>query len=131
MLKIKNSYNVIGVMSGTSLDGVDICFCNFSFENDEWKFLIHNTETVSYEKNWVSKLSNAHCIDQSELKKLDIEYTYYLSSIILKFIPFKLSEIWIAICSTIVLNISSTESLYVSINGKILFLTHSIPKDFG
>ena len=86
MLKIKNSYNVIGVMSGTSLDGVDICFCNFSFENYEWKFLIHITETVSYEKNWVSKLSNAHCIAQSELKKLDIEYTYYLSSIILDFI---------------------------------------------
>ena len=74
MLKIKNSYNVIGVMSGTSLDGVDICFCNFSFENDKWNFLIHNTETVSYDKNWVSKLSNAHYIAQSELKKLDIEY---------------------------------------------------------
>mgnify|MGYP003345407714 FL=1 len=86
MLKIKNSYNVIGVMSGTSLDGVDICFCNFSFENDEWKFLIHNTETVSYEKNWLSKLSNAHCIAESELKQLDIEYTYYISSIILDFI---------------------------------------------
>ena len=86
MLKIKNSYNVIGVMSGTSLDGVDICFCNFSIENDEWKFLIHNTETVSYEKNWISRLSNAHSIAQSELKKLDIEYTYYLSSIILDFI---------------------------------------------
>ena len=86
MLKIKNSYNVIGVMSGTSLDGVDICFCNFSFENDEWKFLIHNTETVCYEKSWISKLSNAHCIAESELIKLDIEYTYYLSSIILDFI---------------------------------------------
>ena len=46
MLKIKNSYNVIGVMSGTSIDGVDICFCNFSFENQEWKFLILNAETV-------------------------------------------------------------------------------------
>ena len=86
MLKIKNSYNVIGVMSGTSLDGVDICFCNFSFENNEWKFLIHDTETVSYEKSWVSKLSNAHCFSESELKKLDIEYTYYLSSVILDFI---------------------------------------------
>ena len=50
MLKIKNSYNVIGVMSGTSLDGIDICFCNFSHENQQWKFKIHNTDTVSYEK---------------------------------------------------------------------------------
>ena len=86
MLKIKNSYNVIGVMSGTSLDGIDICFCNFSLENEEWKFLIYNAETVSYEKNWLSKLSNAHCISESELQKLDIEYTNYLSTIILDFI---------------------------------------------
>jgi len=86
MLKIKNSYNVIGVMSGTSLDGIDICFCNFSFENEEWKFLIYNTETVAYEKSWVSKLSNAHCISESELQKLDIEYTSYLSKIILAFV---------------------------------------------
>tara|TARA_B100002052_G_scaffold215191_1_gene197141 strand:- start:194 stop:1222 length:1029 start_codon:yes stop_codon:yes gene_type:complete len=73
-------------MSGTSLDGIDICFCNFSFENEEWKFLIHNAETVSYEKSWVSKLSNAHCISESELNTLDIEYTNYLSNIILDFI---------------------------------------------
>ena len=73
-------------MSGTSLDGIDICFCNFLFENEEWKFLIHNTETVPYEKSWISKLSNAHCISESELNTLDIEYTYYLSNIILDFI---------------------------------------------
>ena len=86
MLKIKNSYNVIGVMSGTSLDGVDICFCNFSFENQEWKFLILNTETVFYEKIWINKLSNAHCISDNELQQLDVEYTSYLSKIILDFI---------------------------------------------
>ena len=86
MLKIKNSYNVIGVMSGTSLDGIDICFCNFSLENEEWKFIIHNTDTVFYEKSWVSKLSNAHCVSESELQKLDIDYTNYLSNIILDFI---------------------------------------------
>jgi anhydro-N-acetylmuramic acid kinase len=73
-------------MSGTSLDGVDICFCNFLLENDEWKFLIYDSETVAYEKSWVSKLSNAHCSSESELKKLDIEYTCYLSSIINDFI---------------------------------------------
>ena len=34
----------------------------------------------------MSKLSNAHSIAESELKKLDIEYTYFLSSVILDFI---------------------------------------------
>ena len=86
MLKIKNSYNVIGVMSGTSLDGIDICFCNFSYENEDWKFLIQNAETVSYDKSWEYKLSNAHLISESELEKLDIEYTAYLSTVILSFI---------------------------------------------
>jgi len=86
MLKIKNSYNVIGVMSGTSLDGIDICLCNFLFENEDWKFSIQNAETVFYDKSWVFRLSGAHGISDSELEQLDLDYTLYLSDIILGFI---------------------------------------------
>jgi anhydro-N-acetylmuramic acid kinase len=86
MLKLKNSYNVIGVMSGTSLDGVDLCYSNFSYENKEWKFLIQNTETVLYENYWATKLINAHSFSDADLEELDIEYTSFLSQIILRFI---------------------------------------------
>ena len=86
MLKIKNSYNVIGVMSGTSLDGVDLCFSNFSYENKDWKFIIGVTETVPYEKSWITKLINAPNLSENELDELDLEFTSYLSKIILVFI---------------------------------------------
>ena len=86
MLKIKNSYNVIGVMSGTSLDGIDLCFSNFSYENQDWKFKILVSDTVPYEKSWITKLTNAHSLSEIELKELDLEFTLYLSKIILSFI---------------------------------------------
>ncbi len=86
MLKIKNLYNVIGVMSGTSLDGVDICFSNFSYENQDWKFKILVSDTVPYDKSWITKLTNAHSLSEIELKELDLEFTLHLSKIILSFI---------------------------------------------
>ena len=86
MLKIKNSYNVIGVMSGTSLDGVDLCFSNFSYENQDWKFKILVSDTVPYDKSWITKLTNAHSLSEIELKELDLEFTLYLSKIVLSFI---------------------------------------------
>ena len=86
MLKVKNSYNVIGVMSGTSLDGVDLCLSNFLYKNGKWDFLIKNTLTVPYEKNWVTKLSKSHSLSKKKLIDLDIDYTKHLSKIILYFI---------------------------------------------
>ena len=36
----KNRYNVIGVMSGTSLDGVDLAYCEFNLVEDKWQYKI-------------------------------------------------------------------------------------------
>ena len=40
---IKDYYNVIGVMSGTSLDGVDLAHIKFKLVNDKWLFEILDT----------------------------------------------------------------------------------------
>ena len=45
MTKIDN-YSVIGVMSGTSLDGLDIIKCTFQ-KGDEWSFKIEKGITKS------------------------------------------------------------------------------------
>ena len=73
-------------MSGTSLDGVDICFSNFSYENQDWKFKILFSDTVPYEKSWITKLKNAHSLSEIELEDLDLEFTLHLSKIVLSFI---------------------------------------------
>jgi len=83
---MKQTYNVLGVMSGTSLDGVDLCFSNFSYKNGSWNFLIKIARTVKYEKNWIKKLTNAHKLSDANLNELDLDYTSYLSEIILHFI---------------------------------------------
>ena len=48
-------YKVIGLMSGTSLDGLDIAYCLFSFENDKWSYSIEKAETFEYSKDAFSK----------------------------------------------------------------------------
>tara|TARA_S200000501_G_scaffold377390_1_gene435607 strand:+ start:257 stop:1324 length:1068 start_codon:yes stop_codon:yes gene_type:complete len=86
MVENKNSYKVIGVMSGTSLDGIDICFATYYYHFGKWEFTFNNSKTVKYDKNWVYKLKNAHHLNEENLLKLDVEYTKYLSNSILQFI---------------------------------------------
>ncbi|APY11396.1 anhydro-N-acetylmuramic acid kinase [Seonamhaeicola sp. S2-3] len=83
---IKTSYNVIGVMSGTSLDGIDLIYVSFNHNNSKWLFKIHAAETVSYNKEWKEKLRNLVAYSIEELHQIDKEYTSHLAYVINKFI---------------------------------------------
>jgi anhydro-N-acetylmuramic acid kinase len=52
-------YNVIGVMSGTSLDGVDLAHVQFHKNSNKWTFKILESETVPYSNEWVNILKSA------------------------------------------------------------------------
>lgn len=82
----KETYNVIGVMSGTSLDGIDLARINFSIENEKWSYEILESETVSYSNDWLNKLKVAVGFSSEELTKLNDDYTDYLGNIIKSFI---------------------------------------------
>lgn len=81
----KNHYNVLGIMSGTSLDGVDVAHCIFD-KNGAWKFEIKASETYSYPADWLTKLKDLVKLNLDELRELDEEYTVFLSEVIQKFI---------------------------------------------
>ena len=81
----KENYNVIGVMSGTSLDGVDLACIKFNY-SDHWTFEIGYSETVSYSNEWVTILKNAIHYSEEELQDLNVAYTKLLASIIFDFI---------------------------------------------
>lgn len=77
---------VIGLMSGTSLDGLDICYAQFWEENNQLKFTIIIAETFQYNEYWFEILQNAKDKDQEFLQKLDIEYGNFLGEITQQFI---------------------------------------------
>jgi len=79
-------YNVIGVMSGTSLDGVDLAHIKFSIQDQHWTFEILENETTSYSKYWIHELKSAVDYSEIKLQKLNKEYTILLASIITDFI---------------------------------------------
>lgn len=82
----KETYNVIGVMSGTSLDGIDLAHIHFSIVDGKWDFTILETETVSYDNDWLNKLKVAVDFSHTALKKLNKEYTVLLANVIKTFI---------------------------------------------
>ena len=79
-------WNVIGVMSGTSLDGVDIIYTRISENNNKFGFEILNALTATYPKEWEQKLRKAFTASKDEIKILDITYGKYLGEIVNEFI---------------------------------------------
>jgi len=97
-MKLEN-YNVIGVMSGTSLDGVDLAHIQFRIKDKKWDFTILESETIPYDLTWVQTLKTAVDFSQIELEKLNQEYTSLLASIISDFITRHKIENLDAICT--------------------------------
>lgn len=79
-------YKAIGLMSGTSLDGLDICFAKFGKENSCWKFEIIKAETVPYPKTLEEQLRNSIHLSSQDLLGLHSEYGFYLGQITHDFI---------------------------------------------
>ncbi len=92
-------YNVIGVMSGTSLDGIDLAHIQFHKNSYKWTFEVLESETVSYNNEWVDTLKSAVDFSAVELKKTNHDYTKYLASVISSFIKKHTIENLDAVCS--------------------------------
>jgi len=82
----KENYNVIGVMSGTSLDGIDLAHLHFTIKEGQWSFEMLEAETIAYSDDWLAKLKNAVDFSAPELQLLNQSYTTLLGEIISGFI---------------------------------------------
>ncbi|CAF3989326.1 unnamed protein product, partial [Adineta steineri] len=89
-LKTKTMPRVIGLMSGSSLDGLDIACVDFSsigdYPSEKWTFNIVHAETMPYSSDWIKKLSTATELDARSYLLLHTSYGHYLGQRVKDFI---------------------------------------------
>jgi anhydro-N-acetylmuramic acid kinase len=79
-------YKVLGLMSGTSLDGLDMAYAEFIKENGHWKMQHIIAETLPYTNDFKKWLIHTMQCSGAELIKRHIEYGKYLGNAALAFI---------------------------------------------
>jgi anhydro-N-acetylmuramic acid kinase len=68
-----NPYKAIGLMSGTSLDGLDMAYVEFTPVPDGWQFAIPYAQTHPYDEQWQQRLQHAVHQSAQELVELDVD----------------------------------------------------------
>ena len=71
-------YCAIGLMSGTSLDGLDIASCEFVLDNGKWSFKILSGHTYPYSQEWKEKLISLPSADALTFSYANVEYGHLL-----------------------------------------------------
>ena len=79
-------YQVMGIMSGSSLDGLDVCQARFISEADSWSYEILQTETLALPEVLRTALHHSDQLDSLELYKLDARYGEWIGQEVAAFV---------------------------------------------
>lgn len=83
---MQDFYRVIGLMSGSSLDGLDIACCAFQKTSDGWSFTIEYAVTAPYTPVWMERLRDAHSSDGKSLWQLHAEFGHFCGASVRDFV---------------------------------------------
>jgi anhydro-N-acetylmuramic acid kinase len=79
---LQHATTVLGIMSGTSLDGVDLCYTAFSKKEGQWTFQILHSQTIPYTEEQRHLLEHGYKLGPADLKNLDHWYGQLLGNLI-------------------------------------------------
>lgn len=82
------SFSGIGCTTGPSLDGLDLCYVEFTgdIQTDIWGHRIMKAKTIPYTQEWQGFLRNACNLSGEELIRLHVEYGHFIGQTIEEFI---------------------------------------------
>ena len=67
-------YRAMGIMSGSSLDGLDMAFIEFQEVSGKWTYKVKAAACHSYSNEWSEKLRGATSLDALQYQLLHINY---------------------------------------------------------
>ena len=79
-------YRPIGLMSGSSLDGLDIVFAELEENGGKWSYEILHADCYPYGDEWTGKLKAAVSLAALDYQLLHAEYGHYLGQQVNRFI---------------------------------------------
>ncbi|MGQ1785646.1 anhydro-N-acetylmuramic acid kinase [Saccharicrinis sp. GN24d3] len=82
----KNTYKAVGLMSGTSLDGLDLVLSEFVRSRNVWDFKILKGKTVEYSGKMKEDLSRAQRLSAYDFVELHRRYGQYMGQEVAKFV---------------------------------------------
>ncbi len=85
-------YRVVGMMSGSSLDGMDLVFAELEETGGKWKYAILEAECYRYPAEWTKRLSEATQLSALDYMLLHSDYGHYTGQQINRFIQEKKLE---------------------------------------
>ena len=77
--------DVVGLMSGTSLDGLDLCCVHFDYDG-AWRYRIVKAESVDFPASLHEKLATAQSMSALEYARLHSDYGLYLGEQVRDFV---------------------------------------------
>jgi len=79
-------YHALGLMSGSSLDGLDLVFAHFHEQGGQWTYEIEKTACYPYTDAWEGRLKAAPMLPARDYCQLHVDYGHYLGQAINRFI---------------------------------------------
>ncbi len=85
-MKQKQKYRAVGVMSGTSLDGLDLVLCEFLHGKNAWDFTILKGTTVLYSDKMKNELALVHKLDAYSFVEFHRRYGKFIGDEVANFV---------------------------------------------